>query len=244
MEVIPAIDLRGGQLVRLEQGDYARETVYEREPAAAAERFRRSGASRLHVVDLDGARDGMTQNEKALRGILDAVGDLPVQLGGGIRDLDRVEALLGLGLDRVILGTAALEDPDLLVAAAERFPKRVMLGLDAREGRIATHGWTETAEVTATQLLERFEGIELGGIVYTDIGRDGMLGGPNIEATARLAGQTALPVIASGGVSCVEDLVELARTRVIAGAIVGRSLYTGDVDLERALAAVRGLAEC
>lgn len=235
MEVIPAIDLRGGQLVRLEQGDYARETVYEREPAKAAGRFRRAGATRLHVVDLDGARAGMTQNEAALRAILAAVGEQPVQLGGGIRDLARVEALLGLGLDRVILGTAALEDPALLESAARRFPGRVMLGLDARDGRVATHGWTETTEVTAAELLERFEGVELGGIVYTDIGRDGMLRGPNVEATARLAEQTPVPVIASGGVSCVEDLVELARTRVIAGAIVGRSLYTGDVDLARAL---------
>ena len=235
MEVIPALDLRGGQLVRLEQGDYARETVYEPDPAAAAARFRRAGASRLHVVDLDGAREGLTRNEDVLRRILDAAGDLRIQLGGGIRDLGRVEALLGLGLDRVILGTAALEDPDLLVAAAERFPGRVMLGLDARDGRVATHGWTETTQVTASELLKRFEGAPLGGIVYTDIGRDGMLTGPNVAATVRLAAQTALPVIASGGVSCVADLVELARSRVIAGVIVGRSLYTGDVDLERAL---------
>jgi phosphoribosylformimino-5-aminoimidazole carboxamide ribotide isomerase len=235
MEVIPAIDLRGGQLVRLQQGDYARETVYEREPARAAERFLQAGATRLHVVDLDGARDGMTQNEGAVRGILDAFTDRPVQLGGGIRDLARVEALLGLGLERVILGTAALENPELLGEATERFPKRILLGLDARDGKVATHGWTETAEVTATELLKRFAGVDLGGIVYTDIGRDGMLSGPNVEATASLAEQTSVPVIASGGVSCVEDLLRLARTRVIAGAIVGRSLYTGDVDLERAI---------
>ncbi len=235
MEVIPALDLRGGQLVRLEQGDYARETVYEPDPAAAAERFRRAGASRLHVVDLDGAREGLTRNEDALRRILDAAADLPVQLGGGIRDLARIEALLDLGLDRVILGTAALENPDLLVAAAERFPRRVMLGLDARDGRVSTHGWTETTQVTAEELLGRFEGLDLGGIIYTDIGRDGMLTGPNVAATVRLAAQTPLPVIASGGVSCVADLLELARSRVIAGVIVGRSLYTGDIDLERAL---------
>ena len=235
MEVIPALDLRGGQLVRLEQGDYERETVYESDPGAAAERFRLAGASRLHVVDLDGAREGLTRNEDALRRILDAAADLPVQLGGGIRDLARIEALLDLGLDRVILGTAALENPDLLVAAAERFPRRVMLGLDARDGRVATHGWTETSQVTAEELLGRFEGLDLGGIIYTDIGRDGMLTGPNVAATARLAARTTLPVIASGGVSCVADLVELARSRVIAGVIVGRSLYTGDIDLERAL---------
>ena len=241
MEVIPALDLRGGQVVRLTQGDYARETVYESDPARAAERFLAGGAARLHVVDLEGARDGVTQAEAAIRSIVDAAGSVPVQLGGGIRSLDRVEDLLGLGLDRVILGTAALADPDLLGRSAERFPGRVMLGLDARDGRVATHGWTETAEVTARDLVERFEGLPLGGIIYTDIARDGMLEGPNVEATRALADQTKLPVIASGGVSSVDDLVALARTRVITGTIVGRALYTGDVDLE---AALREVAAC
>lgn len=241
MEVIPALDLRGGQVVRLTQGDYAQETVYESDPIRAAQRFLASGATRLHVVDLEGARDGVTQAGEAIRRIVAAAGSVAVQLGGGIRSLERVEDLLGLGLDRVILGTAALEDPDLLHRSAERFPGRVMLGLDARDGRVATHGWTETAEVTAQDLLERFENLPLGGIVYTDIGRDGMLHGPNIDATRALAAQTKLPVIASGGVSCVDDLLALARTRIIAGAIVGRALYTGDVDLGTAL---REVAAC
>ncbi len=238
MEVIPAIDLRAGKLVRLTQGDYDRETVYESEPSRAAERFCAVGATRLHVVDLDGAREGVTRNEPAIRGILDAAGEIPVQLGGGIRDIERVEALLGLGIERVILGTAALENPDLLRTAAERFPRRVILGLDARDGRVATHGWTETGETTAEDLLARFDGVDLAGIIYTDIARDGMLTGPNVAATARLAAKAHVPVIASGGVSCIEDLLALARTRVIEGAIVGRSLYTGDLDLGRALQAV------
>jgi phosphoribosylformimino-5-aminoimidazole carboxamide ribotide isomerase len=241
MEVIPALDLRGGQVVRLTQGDYARETVYESDPARAAGRFLEGGAARLHVVDLEGARDGVTQAGDAIRSIVDAAGPVPVQLGGGIRSLERVEALLELGIDRVILGTAALADPDLLAAASERFPGRVVLGLDARDGRVATHGWTEIAEVTALDVLAQFEGLPLGGIVYTDISRDGMLEGPNVEATQALASKTRLPVIASGGVSSVEDLVALARTRVISGTIVGRALYTGDVDLETAL---REVAAC
>ncbi len=241
MEVIPALDLRGGQVVCLTQGDYARETVYESDPARAADRFLASGAMRLHVVDLEGARDGVTQAGEAIRTIVAAAGSVPVQLGGGIRSLERVEDLLGLGLDRVILGTAALEDPELLLCSAERFPGRVMLGLDARDGRVATHGWTQTTEVTARDVLERFEDLPLGGIVYTDIGRDGMLRGPNLEATRALALQTKLPVIASGGVSCVDDLLALAQTRVIAGVIVGRALYTGDVDLDTAL---REVAAC
>jgi len=241
MEVIPALDLRGGQVVRLTQGDYARETVYESDPARAAGRFLEVGAARLHVVDLEGARDGVTQAGDAIRSIVDAAGPVPVQLGGGIRSLERVEALLELGIDRVILGTAALADPDLLAAASERFPGRVVLGLDARDGRVATHGWTEIAEVTVLDVLAQFEGLPLGGIVYTDISRDGMLEGPNVEATQALASKTRLPVIASGGVSSVEDLVALARTRVISGTIVGRALYTGDVDLETAL---REVAAC
>ncbi|MBW2413573.1 MAG: 1-(5-phosphoribosyl)-5-[(5-phosphoribosylamino)methylideneamino]imidazole-4-carboxamide isomerase [Deltaproteobacteria bacterium] len=241
MEVIPALDLRGGQVVRLTQGDYARETVYESDPARAAGRFLEGGAARLHVVDLEGARDGVTQAGDAIRSIVDAAGPVPVQLGGGIRSLERVEALLELGIDRVILGTAALADPDLLAAASERFPGRVVLGLDARDGRVATHGWTEIAEVTVLDVLAQFEGLPLGGIVYTDISRDGMLEGPNVEATQALASKTRLPVIASGGVSSVEDLVALARTRVISGTIVGRALYTGDVDLETAL---REVAAC
>lgn len=241
MEVIPAIDLRGGNLVRLEQGDYARETVYDAEPERAAGRFVRQGASRIHVVDLDGAREGETRNEPAIRAILEAAGSVPIQLGGGIRSIERVEQLFELGVDRVILGTLALEQPELLEAAASRHPGRVLLGLDARDGRVATRGWLETGELSAEELLERFAGAPLGGVIYTDIRRDGTLSGPNLEATVRLARATPLAVIASGGISSEADLVALAETGVIAGAIVGRSLYTGAVDLESALRAVESV---
>jgi phosphoribosylformimino-5-aminoimidazole carboxamide ribotide isomerase len=238
VEVIPAIDLRGGQLVRLEQGDYARETVYDAVPERAAKRFVQQGARRIHVVDLDGARDGEPRNEPAIRAILGAAASVPIQLGGGIRSIERIERLLELGVDRVILGTLALEQPELLEAAARRFPRRVLLGLDARDGRVATRGWLETGELLAEELLDRFAEVPLGGVIYTDIKRDGTLRGPNLQATVRLARATSLPVIASGGVSSQQDLLELAETGVIAGAIVGRSLYTGAVDLEAALRAV------
>jgi phosphoribosylformimino-5-aminoimidazole carboxamide ribotide isomerase len=241
VEVIPAIDLRGGKLVRLEQGDYARETVYDAEPERAAGRFVGQGARRIHVVDLDGARAGETRNEPAIRAIIDAAASVPIQLGGGVRSIERIEQLLELGVDRVILGTLALEQPELLEEAAERFPGRVILGLDARDGLVATRGWLETGELSAEELLDRFAGVPLGGVVYTDIRRDGTLSGPNVEATVRLARATRLPVIASGGISSEQDLVELAETGVIAGSIVGRSLYTGAVDLAAALRAVQSV---
>ena len=234
-QIVPAIDLRAGQLVRLEQGDYERETVYDADPAAPARRFVAEGAERIHVVDLDGARDGQSVNEPAVRQILEAAGSLPVQLGGGIRSLERVRQLLQMGLDRVILGTALLEDPGLVEAAAGEFPGRVILGLDARDGKLAVRGWRETAEVEVHEVMERFAQLPIGAIVYTDISRDGMLQGPNVSATEKLARQSPFPVLASGGVSGPADLVALAQTRVIAGAIVGRALYTGKLELPDAL---------
>jgi phosphoribosylformimino-5-aminoimidazole carboxamide ribotide isomerase len=235
VELIPAIDLRGAKLVRLEQGDYERETVYDADPARVAASFVAAGAPRIHVVDLDGAREGRLRNEAAIQAILSAAGSVPLQLGGGIRSMERIEAVLALGVDRVILGTAALEEPDLVRASAQRFPGRIVLGLDAREGCLAIRGWQETAEVGVEEVLERFGDLPLAAVLHTDISRDGMLRGPNLAATSRLASLTQLPVIASGGVSSVEDLLELARTGVIAGAVVGRALYTGAIDLEDAL---------
>jgi len=238
VEVIPAIDLRGGQLVRLAQGDYARETVYEREPARSAARFVLAGAPRLHVVDLDAARDGGKANDGAIRAILAEARGIPVQVGGGVRTLERVEELLALGVARVVMGTAALEDPALLRRAALGHPGRIVLGLDARDGRVAVRGWRETSQRSVEEVLDEFADLPLGALLHTDIARDGMLVGPGLDATLALARRTRVPVIASGGVGSQADLVALARTRAIAGAIVGRALYEGRIELGAALAAV------
>ncbi len=237
-EVIPALDLRGGQVVRLEQGDYARETVYDADAGERAASFVAAGAARLHVVDLDGARDGASRSEPVLREILSAAGDVPVQMGGGVRSLARIEQLLELGVARIVLGTVALEDPELLCQAARRFPERVILGLDARDGKVAVRGWTETGSETVSQVLERFRELPLAALLHTDIARDGMMTGPNLESTAALARESRFPVLASGGVRSVEDLLALARDGTIAGVIVGRALYNGALDLGRALAEV------
>jgi phosphoribosylformimino-5-aminoimidazole carboxamide ribotide isomerase len=238
LEVIPAIDLRDGKLVRLAQGDYARETVYDPDPARVAASFAAAGAPRIHVVDLDGARDGSATNEPAIRDILAHVGEVPVQVGGGIRSLERVEHVLGLGAARVVMGTAALENPDLLREAARAHPACVVLGLDARDGRVAVHGWRETSGRSVEEVLDTFAELPLAAILHTDIARDGMLQGPNLEATVALARRTSIPVIASGGVSSVDDLIALARTQVIAGAVFGRAIYEGRVDVAAAIEAV------
>ncbi|MFQ5697347.1 MAG: 1-(5-phosphoribosyl)-5-[(5-phosphoribosylamino)methylideneamino]imidazole-4-carboxamide isomerase [Myxococcota bacterium] len=236
MELIPAIDLRGGRVVRLSQGDYERERVYGEDPAAVARGFVEQGARRLHVVDLDGAREGEAGNAPQLQAILDAVRDqAAVQVGGGIRSPDAVSRQLAAGAARVVMGTVALESPDLLEAAATRHPGRVILGLDARAGRVATRGWRETSDVTVEEVLERFRALPLAALLYTDISRDGMLSGPNLRATALLARRSPVPVLASGGVASLEDLDALAAERVIAGAVVGRALYTGAIDLRQAL---------
>ena len=238
MEVIPAIDLRDGKLVRLAQGDYARETVYDPDPARVAASFAAAGAPRIHVVDLDGARDGSATNEPAIRDILAHVGEVPVQVGGGIRSFERVEHVLGLGAARVVMGTAALENPDLLREAARAHPACVVLGLDARDGRVAVHGWRETSGRRVEEVLDTFAELPLAAILHTDIARDGMLQGPNLEATVALARRTSIPVIASGGVSSVDDLIALARTQVIAGAVFGRAIYEGRIDVAAAIEAV------
>ena len=241
MDVIPAIDLRGGQLVRLEQGDYGRETIYDADPAAVARRLCAQGATRLHVVDLDAARDGESSNTPFIQRILSESGPVPVQVGGGIRTLERVDTLLGMGADRVIMGTAALEQPSLLAKISERHPKRVILGLDARGGRVAVRGWLQTSDLTSAEVLKRFADLPLAGVLHTDIERDGMMSGPNLAATVELARSSSHPFIAAGGVSSVDDLVGLARTGVIAAAVLGKALYSGAVRLEHAL---RELAEC
>jgi phosphoribosylformimino-5-aminoimidazole carboxamide ribotide isomerase len=242
-ELIPAIDLLGGAAVRLAQGRYEEATVYDADPAAVAARFAAHAIGRLHVVDLDGAKAGEPVNTAAVRAIVGAAPGIPVQLGGGLRDLRGVEEALATGVERVVLGTAALRDPALVREAAGRFPGRIVVGIDARDGRVAVEGWLEVSEATAADVARRFEDAGVAAIVYTDISRDGMLRGPNLEATAALAAAISIPVILSGGVASEDDLVRAAAaaSRGIAGAIVGRALYTGDVDLASALARLGGL---
>jgi phosphoribosylformimino-5-aminoimidazole carboxamide ribotide isomerase len=236
-ELIPAIDLLGGACVRLSQGRYEDATVYDRDPAAMAARFARHSIRRLHVVDLDGARAGRSVNTDTVRRIVAAVGGVPVQLGGGIRSLRAVEEAVATGVDRVVLGTVALREPALVRAAAARFPGRIVVGVDARDGRVAVEGWLEESEADAVDVARRFEDAGVAAIVYTDIARDGMLSGPNFEATGALAAAVGIPVILSGGVRSVEDVLEAARLadRGLAGAIVGRALYTGAIEIGSAL---------
>lgn len=236
MELIPSIDLRGGNVVRLEQGDYARETTYDADAVEVARGFARAGARRIHVVDLDGARDGRAGNDAVVRSILAACPELAVQVGGGMRTRERVAEVLDAGAARVVIGTAALEQPALLRELAARFPERIILGLDARDGRVAVRGWRETSAETVEQVLERFAKLPLAAVLHTDIGRDGLLGGPNVEATAALARRSPFPVLASGGVGSLADLERLARTRVIAGAIVGKAIYSGAIRVDEAIA--------
>jgi phosphoribosylformimino-5-aminoimidazole carboxamide ribotide isomerase len=231
MIVIPAIDLRGGRCVRLLQGDFARETVYGDDPVAMARRWQEAGAEMLHVVDLDGARAGEPVQGAIVSAIARAL-TIPTQLGGGLRNFDHIAAAFAGGVSRVVLGTAAIEDRDLLRAALDRWgPERVVLGLDARDGLVATRGWVETTEVRATDLARDLAALGLRRIVYTDIGRDGTLHEPNYAALAELAAAGDFAVIASGGVARREHLAALAALPGVEAAIVGRALYTGDVIL-------------
>jgi phosphoribosylformimino-5-aminoimidazole carboxamide ribotide isomerase len=233
-ELIPAIDLLGGKCVRLTQGDYAAATEYEADPAAVAARFAAHRIQRLHVVDLDGAKRGEPVNTSAVRAILGATRGIPVELGGGIRTLAGVETWLGLGVERAILGTAALRDPALVRDAAKRFPGRIGVAIDARGGKVAVQGWLETSETDALTLARRFEDAGVAAIIYTDIARDGTGAGVNLAETTALARAISIPVIASGGVGSLAD-VRAARASGVAGLIVGRALYTGAVDLTRAM---------
>ncbi|MFL6839620.1 MAG: 1-(5-phosphoribosyl)-5-[(5-phosphoribosylamino)methylideneamino]imidazole-4-carboxamide isomerase [Bradyrhizobium sp.] len=240
MILFPAIDLKNGQCVRLEQGDMARATVFNLDPAAQARSFAAQGFEYLHVVDLDGAFAGKPMNAHAVEAMLNAV-SMPVQLGGGIRDLNTVEAWLAKGITRVIIGTAAVRDPQLVKGAATRFPGRVAVGLDARDGKVAVEGWAETSEVTALEIAQRFEDAGVAAIIFTDIARDGLLKGLNLNATIELAGRISIPVIASGGFASIEDVKALLepRAKKLAGAIVGRALYDGRLDPAVALSLIR-----
>lgn len=232
MQVIPAIDLRGGCCVRLRQGDYHQETIFGDDPAAMAAHWEAEGATRLHLVDLDGAKAGKPVNVEAVRAILGRV-SIPCQLGGGVRDETTIAAWLDSGVERVIVGTQALRDPAWFRTMAERFPRQLVLGLDARDGRVATEGWLDVSSVEATALAEQFDDLPLGGVVYTDIACDGMLEGPNLAATEALAVRLKTPVIASGGVGRLEDLAHLAALPIEA-CIVGRALYDGRFRLREA----------
>lgn len=238
MILYPAIDLKDGQAVRLLRGEMDKATVFNDDPAAQARSFARAGAEWLHLVDLNGAFAGRPVNAAAVEAILAAV-DIPAQLGGGIRDLATIEAWLEKGLARVILGTVAVENPNLVREAARAFPGRVAVGIDARAGRVATRGWAEETDTDATDLARSFEDAGVAAIIYTDIQRDGAMQGPNIHATETLARAVSIPVIASGGVSSLADLIALRDTGIIAGAISGRALYDGALDLNEALAALQ-----
>lgn len=234
MILYPAIDLKDGQAVRLVRGEMDQATVFSDDPAAQAKEFENAGCDWVHLVDLNGAFKGKPVNGDAVDAILSTL-TVPAQMGGGIRDMATIEGWLNKGLSRVILGTVAVENPELVRQAARAFPGQIAIGLDARKGRIATRGWAEETDVMVTDLAHAFEDAGVAAIIYTDIDRDGAMGGPNIAATDALAQATSIPVIASGGVSSLEDLLRLKDTGTIAGAISGRALYDGAINLPEAL---------
>ena len=237
MIVIPAIDLKEGKCVRLEQGLMEKDTVFCDNPAEQAREWERQGGELLHIVDLDGAFAGVPKNRDAIASIVEAV-SIPTQLGGGIRDMDTIGAYLGLGLSRVILGTAAQRNPQLVEEACRLFPGRIVVGIDAKNGMVAVQGWAELTGVTAVELAKRFEGYGVAAIIYTDISRDGMMQGPNIDATRALAEAISIPVIASGGVSSLRDIENLMaiESAGVTGAITGKAIYTGAIKLAEAVA--------
>ncbi len=244
MILFPAIDLKDGQCVRLELGDMDRATVFSDDPAAQARRFEEQGFKWLHVVDLNGAFAGESANGAAVDAILAAV-TIPIQLGGGIRDRAAIDAWLGKGVRRVILGTAAVRDPELVRAACRAHPGRIAVGIDARGGKVAVEGWAETSELTAVELARRFEDAGVAALIYTDIDRDGILKGLNVEATLALARQVSIPVIASGGLASIDDIRRLLKPdcAILEGAISGRALYDGRIDPQTALGLIRAASE-
>jgi phosphoribosylformimino-5-aminoimidazole carboxamide ribotide isomerase len=243
MIVIPAIDLKDGKCVRLEQGLMERDTVYSEDPADTARRWQTEGGELLHIVDLDGAFAGVPKNRGAIEAIVKAI-DIPAQLGGGIRDLETIEAYLALGLSRVIIGTAAQRTPQLVKDACQRFPGRIVVGIDAKNGMVAVQGWAEVTDITAVELARRFEGDGVAAIIYTDIARDGMMRGPNLEATRQLAEAISIPVIASGGVSRLQDIENLLALEKygVTGVITGKAIYSGSLNLCEAVRIAKGTA--
>ena len=239
LEIIPSIDLRNGKCVRLYQGNYDRETVYSEDPVAMAKHWESLGATRLHVVDLDGARAGRPINTIVIKDIVQAL-NIPVELGGGIRDIETVEQMLNLGLQRVILGTVAVENPDLVQKVCDKYGEGIAIGIDADDGYVKTRGWKEKSTVTAIDLAKQMEALGARRFIYTDISRDGTLTEPNFDSTAQLNDSINSPVIASGGVASVEHLVRLDQLGV-EGAITGQALYTGKLDLKDAIERLRSI---
>jgi phosphoribosylformimino-5-aminoimidazole carboxamide ribotide isomerase len=238
--LFPAIDIKDGVCVRLEQGDMARATVFNRDPAAQAQTFVAEGFEYLHVVDLDAAFAGRPVNVRAVERIIESI-PLPVQLGGGLRDMGAISSWLEKGVDRAIIGTAAVRDPSLVSEAARAFPGRIAVGLDARDGKVAVQGWAETSELTALEIAQRFEDAGVAAIIYTDISRDGLLKGLNLDATIALADAVAIPVIASGGLASLDDIRLMLEPRAakLAGAIAGRAIYDGRLNASEALRLIR-----
>lgn len=239
MEVIPAIDLLEGRCVRLYQGDYDRSQVFSENPVDVAKQWVEEGATRLHLVDLDGAKAGKLVNLKAIEAIAQAV-SVPIEVGGGLRTRDSVQQLFNLGVQWAILGTVAVEQPQLVQQLCQEFPQQIIIGIDARNGKVATRGWLETSEVLATQLAVQMRELGAAAVIYTDIHRDGTLAGPNLDALRELAAAINIPVIASGGVSSLTDLLSLLalEPQGVTGVIIGRALYTGDISISEAVRAV------
>ncbi|MDY0300548.1 MAG: 1-(5-phosphoribosyl)-5-[(5-phosphoribosylamino)methylideneamino]imidazole-4-carboxamide isomerase [Trichlorobacter sp.] len=236
MIIIPAIDLKEGKCVRLEQGEMHRDTVFSDNPASQALKWQEAGAELLHLVDLDGAFAGKPKNKGAIEAILKAI-NIPAQLGGGIRDIATIESYLELGLSRVIIGTAAQRNPELVVEACKKFPGKIVVGIDAKNGMVAVQGWAELTDIAAIDLARKFADCGVSAIIYTDISRDGMMTGPNLEATRQLAEAISIPVIASGGVSSLKDIENLMaiENSGISGAITGKAIYTGAINLAEAI---------
>ncbi len=241
MIILPAIDLKQGRCVRLEQGLMDKDTVYNDDPAAQALIWQEQGGELLHIVDLDGAFAGVPKNKAAIRAIVDAI-DIPSELGGGIRDMQTIEAYLDLGVDRIILGTVAKENPMLVAEACKRFPGHIIVGIDAMNGLVAVRGWADVTEKLATEMAKEMEGFGVEAIIYTDIARDGMMQGPNIEATQALAEAICIPVIASGGLSTLDDIRRLIaiESSGVTGVITGKAIYSGAIDLREAVALTKG----
>lgn len=238
MQIYPAIDIRAGRCVRLRQGDYAQETVFGADPAAMAQRWVADGATYLHLVDLDGAKEGRPVNGNSVRAIVGASA-VPCQLGGGLRTRQHINEALDWGVARVIIGTKALQSPQWLDQMCAAFPDKIVLGIDARDGRVATQGWLETSEMAALDLARKLAHLRLAALVYTDIGRDGMMQGANVAAMAQMAAAVPIPVIASGGVTTLDDIRQLAAAG-LAGCIVGRALYEGQLTLREIARAIAG----